>query len=62
MPAGVSWIWVLASFNVSAQVALPGWGRGRVGTAGLAPCQNRDISAAFAHPARPVMINPSASR
>jgi MFS family permease len=27
--AGVSWIWVLASFNVSAQVALPDWVRGR---------------------------------
>ena len=29
MTAGVSWIWVLASFNVSAQVALPDWVRGR---------------------------------
>jgi MFS family permease len=27
--AGISWIWVLASFNVSAQVALPDWVRGR---------------------------------
>jgi MFS family permease len=27
--AGLSWIWVLASFNVSAQVALPDWVRGR---------------------------------
>jgi MFS family permease len=27
--AGVSWIAVLSSFNVSAQVALPGWVRGR---------------------------------
>jgi predicted MFS family arabinose efflux permease len=27
--AGVSWIWVLASVNVSAQVALPDWVRGR---------------------------------
>jgi len=27
--AGVSWIWVLASLNVSAQLALPDWVRGR---------------------------------
>ena len=27
--AGVSWIWVLATLNVSAQQSLPGWVRGR---------------------------------
>lgn len=27
--AGISWIAVIATLNVSAQLALPGWGRGR---------------------------------
>jgi predicted MFS family arabinose efflux permease len=45
--AGLSWIAVLATLNVSAQVALPSWVRGR-GLAMFVACVDATAASAFA--------------